>query len=962
MQSPSSAQLNTGELRGQVTDPSGAVVAGATITITSTSGQTSTATSNNRGAYDFKALTPGLYSLAAEAKGFSAYQLTDVNISAHQVQQLDIALGIHVKKEHLEVEAQSQNLDVTSSSNASQTIIKGKDLEALSDDPDELQSDLEALAGPSAGPNGGQIYIDGFTNGQLPPKSSIREIRINQNPFSAQYDRLGFGRVEVFTKPGTDKYHGQVMFNINDSALNAQNPFVSVVPGYQTRMFNGNFGGPLTRKASFFFSVQRRDINDNAVVNAYVLDPNFNQVPFNDAVPTARRRTQISPRLDYQLTQNNTLTARYEFWQNDADNNSVGNLSLASQGFTSQQREHTLQLSDTQVLSMKVINETRFQFNRSTEDDLAQELSPTINVLGAFTGGGNPIGHSLGVINRYEFQNYTSIAAGSHFIRFGARLRASTDTDTSGNNFNGTFTYPSLTTYQITQQGLALGETDAQIRATCIADPTRPDLPPQCGGVSQFYITTGQPTSAVNWFDAGLYVEDDWRLRPNLTLSYGLRFETQTDIADHADFAPRVGIAWGLGRGSGSPKTVLRAGFGMFYDRFEQDLVLQATRLNGTTQRQIICNSPSFYTVPADLNSLVTQCGGVTSPTIYRIDPHLQSPYTMQAAFTIERQIGKNVTLSATYMKSRGVHAFMTRNINAPLPGTYDPNDPTSGVRPLAPNANIYQYSSEGIYKQDQLIVNGNVRGNKYLSLFGFYMLNFANSDTAGANYFPTNQYDPSADFGRAQFDVRQRLFIGGSLSLPYAVRLSPFIVAAAGAPFNITVGQDLNGDSIFNDRPTFATDLTRPSVVKTPYGNFDTSPLPGQQIIPINYGDGPTQFTVNLRLSKTFGIGPQKENVGLGPQAGGHGPGPVSGGPRGPGRVHGHGPGGPFGMAATTNHRYNLTFSASAHNLLNRVNLAPPIGNLNSPLFGVSNALAGGPYSSGSANRRVDLQVLFSF
>ena len=149
-------------------------------------------------------------------------------------------------------------------------MLSGKDLEALPDDPDELQADLEALAGPSAGPNGGQIYIDGFTAGQLPPKSSIREIRINQNPFSAEYDKLGYGRIEIFTKPGTDKFHGQFSVEGNSSGLNTRNPFLDAdaTQPYDSVIYMGNIGGPINKKASFFFNVQRRNIDEIAVVNA----------------------------------------------------------------------------------------------------------------------------------------------------------------------------------------------------------------------------------------------------------------------------------------------------------------------------------------------------------------------------------------------------------------------------------------------------------------------------------------------------------------------------------------------------------------------------------------------------------------------------------------------------------------------------------------------------------------------
>src|SRR3954471_9807977 len=300
---------STGIIKGQVTDPTGAVVTDAVVSARSANGQTATAGTNKQGAYEIKGLAPGKYDISVAAKGFSKYDTQDLTIEPGKAQQLDIELSIAVKSEQVNVEDTNTQVDVSAANNASSIVLKGKDLDALSDDPDDLASDLQALAGPSAGPNGGQIYIDGFTNGQLPPMSSIREVRINSNPFSAEFDHPGFGRIEIFTKPGTDKFHGQAFFNFNNEVFNARNPFNhGAQPGYQTEMYNANFGGPLSKKASFFFNVQRRKQDETSVINTVVLDNSFAQVPFSTAVPNPVTRTEISPRLDYQLSKNNTLT------------------------------------------------------------------------------------------------------------------------------------------------------------------------------------------------------------------------------------------------------------------------------------------------------------------------------------------------------------------------------------------------------------------------------------------------------------------------------------------------------------------------------------------------------------------------------------------------------------------------------------------------------------------------------
>ena len=968
------AQTPTGALNGVVTDPSGGVIGKAAVRLTGASGASLDTTTNRDGFYEFKGLVPGTYTLKAVAKGFAIFTEEDVQILAGKTQQLNIGLIIQIEEEKVEVSDSSSKVDIAPSNNAGMVVMQGKDLEALSDDPDELQSELQSLAGPAAGPNGGQIYIDGFTAGTLPPKASIREIRINQNPFSAEYDRLGYGRIEILTKPGTDQFHGQLFLTGNSSSFNSRNPFEVIPagtqpPGYDSRQFSANVGGPMvSKKASFFFNIERRDLNELSVVSAQTVDPTTLAVTqFSDAVSNPRTRTNLSPRLDYQVSNNNTLTARYQYERENETNNGIGQFNLRSLGFNQLNTEHQLQISDTQILNAKTINETRFQFIRETGDQTPQSTAPSISVQGAFNGGGNGAGINNDTLTRYEFQNYTSMSHGKHFLKFGARLRASRDVNESMSKFNGSFSFGSrpdptvsgcgvpnpppacpqlsgLDAYLMTLQFLAAGNTQVNLQ-NAIA---------QGGGATFYSVTTGSALADVTYFDAGLYAQDDWRLRPNITLSYGLRFETQNDFGDHADFAPRLGLAWGIGgTGKNPPKTVLRLGSGMFYDRFSYDLFLRQERLNGTTQQQFRVTNPQFYLFDTPAPALLPQ----SNPTIYQPNPNLHAPYTIQTGVSLERQLTRFANLSVTYLNSRGVHQFFTTNLN--------PADPVTGLRPGQTNENIFQYQSEGIFKQNQLIVNSSIRMGTTLSLFGYYALNYANSDTSGAWSFPSNPFEVSQDYGRASFDVRHRVFFGGTVGLPYAFRISPFLVAQSGVPFNITTGQDLYQDSIFNTRATFGSCTPGATGVKaTPYGCFSLATQPGQAVIPINFAEGPGRFSVNLRLSKTFGFGKKAEatNPGAGGPVGGtfgRGPGgPGDRGPRGGGGFGGRGMDG----GGSNNDRYNLTFSVSARNVFNKVNIATPIGDLSSPLFGGANGLAGGPYSSSTANRRIDLQVSFNF
>jgi hypothetical protein len=933
------AQTPAPSLRGQVLDTSGAAVPAITVAVTGPTGMKLVAQTDDQGKYAFRNLAPGNYTLIIRLKGFNDFVKTGIIIARGQSQVVNAQLTVALEKQQITVTDETTKVEVNPSENASALVIKGKDLEALSDDPDELQSELEALAGPSAGPNGGQIYIDGFTGGQLPPKSSIREIRVNQNPFSAQYDSLGYGRIEILTKPGTDKLHGQLFASGNDSDFNTRNPFATDIPGYHSEIFNGNLGGPINKKTSFYVDGQHRDIEDDAIVNAIVLDQNLNQSSLIQAVPTPQTQTNTSARLDTQIGTSNTLTLRYALWQNSQTDPGIGQFTLPSAGYNTGERYQSIQVSDAQVINEKAVTEIRFRYYRDDEHQNPASSLPAINVLGAFNGGGSSAGATNSATNAVELQDYTSVSLSKHFIKFGARFRDDDVSAISNANFNGTFTFQSIDTYEITEKGLQAGFSPAQIQANG-------------GGASQFTLTSGAPRAAVNYFDIEPYVEDDWKVRHNLTVSGGLRFETQDHIHDHADFAPRIGLAWGLGKGK-SIKTVLRAGYGVFYDRFGQNYILNAERFNGSNQQQYIIPSPDFF--PNVASPSTFSASAITS-TNYQIDPNLRTPYTSQAGIGLERQVTKKATVSLTYLNTHGVHQLITRNINAPDPA--NPGD----ARPNGSISNLYQYESAGLYNQNQMIANFNVRESK-VSLFGFYTLSYADSNTAGSASFPMNQYNLDEDYGRAAYDVRNRLFLGGSWNLPHGFQVFPFVVANSAPPFNITLSDDLGGNylPIFNARPSFAASPTEPNVVSTRWGNFDTQPVPGEKIIPPNFGTGFSQFTANLRLSKTFGFGKEV-------QGGNFGGGPGGGGPRGGRGLGGSGlssmgnAGNMFGGANTSSHRYNLTVSISARNILNTVNDAAPVGSLSSPIFGKANALAGGFFSSSAANRRIDLQVRFSF
>ncbi|MBA3351977.1 MAG: carboxypeptidase regulatory-like domain-containing protein, partial [Blastocatellia bacterium] len=394
-----------GSLSGQIQDTLGAAVVGATVTTVSPDGVEKTATSNQRGEFSITGLAAGAYTVRVKAPNFALYENTEIVIAAGQREELVVPLTVEGVEEQVDVSS-SGGVSTDPQNNAGATVLKEKDLEALPDDPDELEAALQALAGPSSGPNGGQIYIDGFTGGRLPPKESIREIRINQNPFSAEYDRLGFGRIEILTKPGSDKFRGNAFFNFNDESLNSRNPFALNRAAGQLRFFGGNVSGPIQKgRSSYFLDVNNRDVDNNTVVNAVVLDPLLNAVPFQQEFQVPNRRLSFSPRVDYAINDKNTLVARYSFTRASVENQGIGNFSLPSRAYATKSVEHEFRLTETMIINPTTINETRFEYEWEKREQNGDNSIPTINVSDAFTGGGAQIGLSFNRANTWEVQN-----------------------------------------------------------------------------------------------------------------------------------------------------------------------------------------------------------------------------------------------------------------------------------------------------------------------------------------------------------------------------------------------------------------------------------------------------------------------------------------------------------------------------------------------------------------------------
>ena len=992
----------TAAIHGHIADPTGALIPAATVTVANALGVAiKTTVSDSTGSYTVTGLQPGSYIVQASVTGFAPFTSPTLQLTAGQSKRVEISMAIEAEQQSVTVtdDEGAPTVSVEAGANASSLVLKDKDLDALSDDPDELSNELSALAGPSAGPNGGQIYIDGFTGGTLPPKSAIREIRINQNPFSAEFDHIGYGRIEILTKPGTDVFHGRGFLMGNHSVFNTGNPFLASVPDYHSIQYNGSISGSLNKKASFFLSVEGRNIQDESIYTASTAvlnqstglysiptDSNGNIIPVSGSIFAPSNRIEISPRLDLQIGQKNTLTMRYQY-ESGNSKGSLGSTSLPTAASSGTSSEHSIQLMDSQIINDHIVNETRFQYRRGLSTTTPVSPTPSVTVPGDFAGGGSSGQFDNNHTDHLELQNITTMSAGAHAIKLGGWMRDNREADSSNAGFNGSFSFPSLQAYVATLNGLIQGQTIQQIAASCPSNQKGGCIP------NQLTYKTGPQAFSANVFDAALFVQDDWKFNQFLTLSGGLRWETQNHTGDHSDWGPRIAVAYALdGHKKGKvAKTVLRGGYGFFYDRFGIGSLMTLEQLNGgpNSQKSISISQPAcFNTISlSNIGNFPTACGTGTSatPVIYQLSPTYHSPNMQQFGTSLERQVTKTTTMTVTYLHSFGVHQMATRDSNAYLPGVYNfANPASSGNRPNPNLGIVNEYYPEAVFKQNQLIVNVNARLTPKLNLMGFYNLNYVNSNTGTAS----NSYNLSQDYGRAPFASRNMVFLMSNYTGPWGLSFNPFLVAQSGKPFNIATNYDLTGDAYFNNRPSYASASSIASnVVETGLGNFDTVPQAGETLIPANMGNGPAAVAVNLRVSRSLGIGPKvaapagpNRQQGGGPGGFGGGMGGPGGGGPGGGRGGGGGGfgggGGGRGGMSNTGHKYSLTFSAQALNLFNDIDYGQPSGTLIPTLntatglygpgsrFLKSTSLARGMFASptSSAARRIFFQAAFSF
>jgi hypothetical protein len=988
------AQQNTGSLKGTVTDELGSLVVNARVLARDVRGATISVTTNSAGIYDFKNLAPGSYDLRVVAPGFNAFEEKSIEVSARHTTTFDLQLSVAFEEQSVTIDDKGVSTD--SDKNADAVVLRGQELEALPNDPQALAAALQSMAGPTDGETSPQIKVDGFANGQIPPKESIREVRINQNPYSAENEYPGFSGIEIFTQPGSEKWHGAGSFDFNDESLNSRNPFTTIRAPYQQRSMGANLSGPIVHKrASFSFFLYRYASDSNSIVNATILDPStLKPVGFNESLVTPQVSTYSSSRVDFKINKKHTLVSRLGYNKYSQDLQGIGGFSLPSRAFRGKNADYTLQITETALLNEKTVNETRLQFIHRSFRQTANTTLPALNVLDSFFGGGAQTGSASNTQDRAELQNFTSWSAGHHFVKIGGRFRYVRIRSVSPANFGGTFTFTggsgpkldsndqivadssgqptqveisSLERYRRTLQFARNGWSAAQIRSLG-------------GGATQFSISGGNPEADVNQLDVSLYFQDEWKVGPHFTLSPGLRYENQNNINSGLNFAPRLGFAWSPSfshskkespavdakqtapdkpasttpvttPARSQPRIVFRGGVGIFYNRISEDLTLQTLRFNGANQRQFVVSDPSVLDLFPVVPPLALLDAFAQPQTRRAMAENIDPSASLRFSFSVERQLNKKVKASLSYSHNHTLRTLRSVNINAPLVGTVIASQPASGVRPLGQSAgNILEYQSSGRSVGNTLSLSLNGMAKK-LNFWSSLNLSKGRNTDSGTSGSPFDPYDFSHEWARNSFGSLISMYIGGNYQGPLGLSLNTFIVGSSGSTFNIITGHDTNGDTFFTERPAFATDLNKPGVIMTPLGAFDPNPSPGQQIIPRNFGRGPGFLSVNFGMEKVFKFG-----KAIAPQS----PAPASArstdatasGQKPPPKPPIQKP-------------YQLSFSVYANNALNHTNKGNPVGNMTSPYFLKSPGASSnffGPGGGSGGNRQVSLRVRFSF
>ncbi|MGH9842296.1 MAG: carboxypeptidase regulatory-like domain-containing protein [Blastocatellia bacterium] len=841
-------------LRVTIVDPAGAAVLNARVSLNK---QNRTVVTNARGEASFSQLPPGKVQLQITADGFAPRTIKDFNLKPGP-NQIEVKLEIATVQEEVTVGRDKREASTDPRGDAFTTVLTAEQLAQLPDDPEEFEQAIRNMAGPGA-----TFRVNGFRGGKLPPKNQIREIRFRTNAYAAESHEASFISVDIYTKPGLNNWHGSFNFGFRDESLNARNAFARFRAPEQNRRFGFEFGGPLRKKrTSLFLSADG--------VNSFEAKTIVAALPgesYLDQIRQPWRTLNLNARVEHLLTP--THTARVEYQRNATrrDNNGVGNFDFPERGFTTDTAEQLFRFADSGVVGKKLFNEIRFQARWEGVEIDSLSNQQTIQVLNAFTRGGAQVASERRV-REFEIADNLDVTLKKHTLRFGFLIEAANYQSDELRNQNGTFVFSSLDAFR-------------------------------AGRPTTFTQRSGAGRVDFNQVQLGWYAQDDWRVRKSLTLSYGLRHEWQNTLDDANNFMPRAGVAWSPFK---KGNTTIRGGAGIFYDWFASESYEQALRVNGQQQSDLVVRNPGFPDPLAGGAAVILPASRI------RIDPALQMPYIARTSIGIEQSLSGNTRLMAQYAFTRGLHATRGRNINAPI----------DGLRPDPSAGNITQIESSARSSNHTLMINLNVMKMGKYTLGASYVWSKATNETDGPLSLPADNFNLRGERGPSAQDIRHRVFVLSTYTLPKGFRLSSIFQANSATPYNITTGFDDNSDTVINDRPS---GVSR------------------------NSGRGAGRWDVSTRMAWGFSFGKKPEAAsGGGPQI------RIIRGDSDAGSMLGT----MGSLPGMNDKRYRTEFFIQATNLFNHTNPIGFSGVQTSPFFGQPTAALPG--------RRIETGMRFSF
>ncbi len=819
-------------LAGIVRDTTGATVAEAAVTL-----EDGTATQTAKdGRFQLRCVAEGAHKLHVAATSFAPL---DVPIDARSHTDLAITLIPEAVEQTVSVNAGAARGVDNTETGVSRTLA-GDDLKALADDPDDLLRQLQQLsAGAGGNPDDALITVDGFQGtSRLPPKSSIAYIRVNPDLFSAEYQEPPYtgGRIEVYTRPGQPRYHGSLFLTYGGSALNASDPFSITKGKLGKQRFGFDVSGPVRKQGSdFALSLEHRTINSVAAVNAVTLDANGNPVPLQQTVPTPQDLWNGSARLAFQLGPKNTFTSSYTANVNTVQNMGVGGTALQETGRDDHTYEHTLRFINITTASAKLMHEARFSMRWLGDISTPHSTAPQAQVAGSFTGGGAELGSQQIREFGMEVADDAILTEGNHTMKFGINLRTYREREQMTQNFNGTYIFGGGSAPVLDANGNAVPGSTTII--TGLQQYRRAQLGQPGGAATAYTGVTGSPEIDFTQTRASFFAQDEWKLRPNLKVSFGARYYLQNNPTVLLNLVPRAGIAWSPDK---KQKWTLKVHSGMFSGQYRTEDETELRRLDGVHRISSIVYSPVYGTPFA---------GATPIQTVRTVAPHFSDVTFAEQQFEVDHSLPRGWDVQGTVYWLRGYNFARSANSNSPLNG--QPNGP----RPGPANLNVLQLQNSGSMKGDIEFFSVNQHTLKWINIFVGYARVDLRDDSDNSLFFtPQSSFTNAGEYARRTRADQHQIFGSGTLHMPEKIDLSLDYYVGSGNSFNLTTGFDNNGDGDFNDRPTYAKPGD-PNAIATRYGQLVASG--GTGVVPRNTGSMPFRVYLDPNLSRTFALTP---------------------------------------------------------------------------------------------------------